>query len=102
MFPVVSNPRYHAQGVQPEADPSIFGHFAAKWFSAMIGVLISNTQTPQEAGVHYMLLDACVTFLGWDSLFPVPPRQEVAIQLMDYLVWIMPNGCLPLLRIQPL
>ena len=69
---------YHAQALQPEANPSIFGHFAAEWFPAMVDVLIGNTQAPQEAGVHYMLLDACVTFLGWDSLFPVPPQQEVA------------------------
>ena len=93
---------YHVQAVQPEAIPSIFGRFAAEWFPAMTNVLISNTQAPQEAGVHYMLLDACVTFLGWDSLFPVPPKQEVAVQLMDYLVWVMPNGCLPLLNRQPL
>ena len=77
---------YHAQALQPEANPSIFGHFAAEWFPAMVDVLIGNTQAPQEAGVHYMLLDACVTFLGWDSLFPVPPQQEVANRLMDYLV----------------
>ena len=93
---------YCTQGIQPVAVPSIFGHFAAGWFPAMVDVLIGNAQTPQDTGVHYMLLDACVTFLGWDSLFPVPPRQEVATRLMDYLVRIMPNGCLLLLRIKPL
>ena len=89
---------YHAQALQPEANPSIFGHFAVEWFPAMVDVLISNTQAPQEAGVHYMLLDACVTFLSWDSLFPVPPQQELATQLMDYLVRVMSSSCIPLLR----
>ena len=60
----------------------------------MINVLISNTQAPQEAGVHYILLDACVTFLSWDSLFPVPPQQEVTTQLMDYLVRVMSSSSL--------
>ena len=63
----------------------------------MTDALIGNTRAPQEAGVHYMLLDACVTFLGWEPLFPVPPRQEVATQLMDYLVWTLATSCSPVL-----
>ena len=52
----------------------------------MVNALIGNIQAPEEAGVHYLLLDACVTFLSWDSLFPVPPRGEEASQLIEYLV----------------
>ena len=52
----------------------------------MVNVLIGNIQAPEEAGVHYLLLAACVTFLSWDSLFPVHPRGEEATQLMNYLV----------------
>ena len=52
----------------------------------MVGALIGGMQEPSETGVHYLLLEACVTFLSWDSLFPVPPRGEHAAQLMSYLV----------------
>ena len=52
----------------------------------MVDVLIGSVQAPEQAGVHYLLLDACVTFLGWDALFPVPPREGAASQLMSYLV----------------
>lgn len=52
----------------------------------MVDVLTGSIQAPEQAGVHYLLLDACVTFLGWDALFPVPPRGEAASQLMSYLV----------------
>ena len=52
----------------------------------MVKALIGNIQAPEEAGVHYLLLDACVTFLSWDSLFPVAPRGEEASQLIEYLV----------------
>ena len=67
-------------------EPSLFGRFAAQWFPAMVSALIGHIQAPSEAGVHYLLLEACVTFLSWDSLFPVPPRGDEASQLMNYLV----------------
>lgn len=52
----------------------------------MVDALIGGAQSPQERGVHYLLLEACVTFLGWESLFPVPPGRGAAPQLIDYLV----------------
>lgn len=70
----------------PAAEPSLFGRFATQWFPAMVDALIGKIQDPPEAGVHYLLLEACVTFLSWDSLFPVPPRGVEASQLMSYLV----------------
>ena len=67
-------------------EPSLFGRFAAQWFPAMVDALIGHIKAPEETGVHYLLLEACVTFLSWDSLFPVPPRGDEASQLMNYLV----------------
>ncbi len=74
------------QDAQSRAEPSLFGRFAGHWFPAIVDVLIGSIQAPEQAGVHYLLLDACVTFLGWDALFPMPPRGEAASQLMSYLV----------------
>lgn len=79
-------PHSALQDGQSSAEPSPFGRFAVHWFPAMVDVLIGGIQAPEQAGVHYLLLDACVTFLGWDALFPVPPMGGAASQLMSYLV----------------
>lgn len=52
----------------------------------MVDALIGGVECPEHVGVHYFLLDACVTFLGWPALFPVPPRGGAAPTLMNYLV----------------
>ena len=69
----------------PQGEPSIFGGFAAEWFPAMVDALIGGVEKPESVGLHYFLLDACVTFLGWPALFPVPPRGGAAPTLMSYL-----------------
>lgn len=74
------------QDGSPAPEPSLFKRFATQWFPAMVDPLIGGIQDPSEAGVHYLLLEACVAFLSWDSLFPVPPRGEHALQLISYLV----------------
>ena len=79
-------PHSALQDGQSSAEPSPFGRFAVHWFPAMVDVLTGSIQAPEQAGVHYLLLDACVTFLGWNVLFPVPPTGEAASQLMSYLV----------------
>ncbi len=71
-----------------QGQPSIFGRFAAEWFPVMVDALIGDVEKPEEVGIHYFLLDACVTFLGWPALFPVPPRGGAAPTLMNYLVRI--------------
>ncbi len=65
---------------------SIFGRFAGKWLSAMVDVLVGTEADPRKDGIHYLLLDACVTFLGWPALFPVPPGGDAPANLMNYLV----------------
>ena len=86
----------HAQaGTTPEQEPSVFGRFAAHWFGPIVDVLVgSQHRQPAEQGIHYFLLDACVTFLGWPLLFPTPPGGPPgpAPQLLRYLV----QGCSPL------
>lgn len=52
----------------------------------MVDALIGDVEKPEDVGIHYFLLDACVTFLGWPALFPVPPRGGAAPALMNYLV----------------
>ncbi len=52
----------------------------------MVDALIGGVEKPEDVGIHYFLLDACVTFLGWPALFPVPPRGGAAPTLMSYLV----------------
>ena len=60
----------------------------------MVDALIGDVEKPEEVGIHYFLLDACVTFLGWPALFPVPPRGGAAPALMNYLVSLPSLLCL--------
>jgi hypothetical protein len=76
-------------GAIPEQEPSVFGRYAAQWFGPMVAVLVGGlNRQPAEQGIHYFLLDACFTFLGWPALFPTPPGgpQGPAGQLLRYLV----------------
>lgn len=59
----------------------------------MVDALIGDVEKPDDVGIHYFLLDACVTFLGWPALFPLPPRGGAAPALMNYLVSNVPNFC---------
>lgn len=79
------------QGSVTELEPSIFGRFASEWFPAMVDALIGGETDPRRDGIHYLLLDSCVMFLGWPSLFPVPPRGGAAASLMNYLVRVPPR-----------
>ena len=85
----------HAQAgaAPPEQEPSVFGRHAARWFGPMAEALMAASRHSQGSedtppGIHYLLLDACVTFLGWPALFPSPPGgpQGPAPQLLRYLV----------------
>ncbi len=55
----------------------------------MVDALVGRLdRQPEQAGIHYLLLDACVTFLNWPALFPSPPGGAGggAAQLLRYLV----------------
>jgi hypothetical protein len=65
------------------APPSVFGRHAEHWFPAMLDAVLGAA--PPDKGVHYLLLDCCVTWLEWPALFPRPP-EESARRLVDHLV----------------
>ena len=85
----------HTQGASPhETEPSVFGRYAAQWFPPMVDALVGHLyRQPEEAGIHYLLLDACVTFLTWPALFATPPggANGSAAQLLRYLVGTPPT-----------
>ena len=70
------------------APPSVFGRHAEQWFPAMLDAVLGAA--PPDKGVHYLLLDCCVTWLEWPALFPRPP-EDAARRLTDHLV----RGCRP-------
>lgn len=73
----------------------VFGHFAGEWFPALMSAVLGNAEAAAEEGIHYLLLDVCLTCLTWHSLFPAlhkgspplsPQVKLAADALMDYLV----------------
>ncbi|KAL3135934.1 hypothetical protein ABBQ32_006979 [Trebouxia sp. C0010 RCD-2024] len=79
-----------------ESSHGIFGHFASDWFPAMVSAVLGSPEEAAEQGIHYLLLDVCLTCLSWPTLFPALHRgaapglpagvQLAADALMDYLV----------------
>lgn len=65
---------------------SLFGHFASQWFPAMVDAVLHAAGPPEKGGVHYLLLDCCVTWMQWPALFPRPPEGDAAHKLLQYLV----------------
>ena len=65
---------------------SLFGHFASQWFPAMVDAVLDAAGPPEKGGVHYLLLDCCVTWMQWPLLFPRPPEGDAAHKLLHYLV----------------
>lgn len=98
----IHEPNYcltHSFGVQAasnETSPGVFGQFGNDWFPAMISAVIGSAEEAAQQGVHYLLLDVCLTCLKWPSIFPAQHRggtpdlpagvQLAADALMDYLV----------------
>ena len=66
--------------------PSVFAAFAAQWFPVLIDAVCGGAGDPAAAGIHYFLVDLCITFLGWSGLFPQPPDNAAAKALLDVLV----------------
>lgn len=62
----------------------------------MVSAVLGSAEEAEEQGIHYMLLDVCLTCLTWPALFPglhkrgAPSLAEgvklAADALMDYLV----------------
>lgn len=62
----------------------------------MVSAVIGSAEEAAQQGVHYLLLDVCLTCLKWPSIFPALHRgaspglpaevQLAADALMDYLV----------------
>ena len=65
---------------------SLFSHFASQWFPAMVDAVLDAAGPPEKGGVHYLLLDCCVTWMQWPLLFPRPPEGDAAHKLLQYLV----------------
>lgn len=84
------------QGSGDQAEPSVFACFAHHWFPAIMAAVLGSAEEAAEQGIHYLLLDACLTCLGWQALFPAahrgagpglePQIKLAADSLMDYLV----------------
>ncbi len=94
----------NSQASVTEPSPGVFGHFAAEWFPAMMSAVLGNAEEAAEEGIHYLLLDVCLTCLSWHTLFPalhkatpsLSPQVKVAADaLMDYLVSWHLHGSLP-------
>ena len=94
----------NTQASVTEPSPGVFGHFAAEWFPAMMSAVLGNAEEAAEEGIHYLLLDVCLTCLNWHTLFPavhkatpsLSPQVKVAADaLMDYLVSCPMHGSLP-------
>lgn len=79
-----------------ESSHGVFGHFASDWFPAMVSAVLGSPEEGGEQGIHYLLLDVCLTCLTWPTLFPALHRgaapglpagvQLAADALMDHLV----------------
>ena len=62
----------------------------------MVSAVLGSAEEAEEQGIHYMLLDVCLTCLTWPTLFPalhkggapsLPEGVKLAADaLMDYLV----------------
>ena len=62
----------------------------------MVSAVLGTAEEAEEQGIHYMLLDVCLTCLTWPTLFPamakastarLPDEVKLAADaLMDYLV----------------
>ena len=65
---------------------SVFGQYAAQWFPAMVDAVLDPEGFKEGSHLHYILLDCCVTWMGWQLLFPLPPEGDAAPRLLDYLV----------------
>ena len=85
-----------ASGTNPQA--SVFGLFAKEWFPAIMSAVLGSAEQAPEQGIHYLLLDACLTCLNWQDLFPgagkggpaLDPQVKLAADsLMDYLVRLL-------------
>ena len=80
-----------------DSSAGVFGQFASKWFPAMVSAVLGSAEEAEEQGIHYMLLDVCLTCLTWPTLFPAMHKRAspglsagvkvAADALMDYLVW---------------
>ncbi|KAK9829312.1 hypothetical protein WJX72_005143 [[Myrmecia] bisecta] len=78
---------------EEDAEPSIFGRYATSWFPAMVDVITGGGQDTASQGMHYLLVDVCLTFLGWRQLFSdgraatLPAEiRPAALSLMHYMV----------------
>ena len=84
------------QAVTNETSPGVFGLFATDWFPVMVSAVLGSAEEAAQQGVHYLLLDVCLTCLNWPSIFPAlhqggAPGLPAGVQLaadalMDYLV----------------
>ena len=83
------------QASSGHAKPSVFGRFAKAWFPAIMSAVLGSAEQAAEQGIHYLLLDACLTCLNWRDLFPglskgsaaMDPQVKLAADLlMEYLV----------------
>ena len=94
-----------AQGSSNDTSPGVFGQFASHWFPAMVSAVIGSAEEAAQQGIHYLLLDVCLTCLTWPSLFPtlhkggapgLPAGVQLAAEaLMDYLVSLLTPCRLP-------
>ena len=79
--------------------------------AALVDAVLGDEAAAERDGVHYLLLDMCVTLLRWSPLFPplqsdtpdkiLPPEWSSAAQLLiKFLVchpalrYSFPNPCL--------
>ena len=53
---------------------------------AMVDAVLDPEGFKEGSHLHYILLDCCVTWMGWQQLFPLPPEGDAAPRLLDYLV----------------